>query len=59
MASTSLIRYLMVFEHFRELVIRQLKWTAAETWQAKITTRKLEISNEKLKVRHEGTNEYS
>ncbi|XP_063825747.1 dynein regulatory complex protein 10-like [Ostrinia nubilalis] len=40
--------YLLTFEQFRELMVRQLHMTAAEELATKISTRKLEASNEKL-----------
>ncbi|KAL0882959.1 hypothetical protein ABMA27_016452 [Loxostege sticticalis] len=40
--------YLLTFEHFRDLTVRQMHMTAAEELATKIKTRKLEGSNEKL-----------
>lgn len=38
----------MTLEKFRELMMRQMETTAAEELAAKINTRKLEASNQKL-----------
>ncbi|CAH0715359.1 unnamed protein product, partial [Brenthis ino] len=46
--SASGIEYLLTLEHFRQLMVRQMETTAAEELAAKIKTRKLEASNEKL-----------
>nr|XP_021200157.2 dynein regulatory complex protein 10 isoform X1 [Helicoverpa armigera] len=40
--------FLLEFEHFRELMVKQMETTAAEELSAKINTRKLESSNERL-----------
>ncbi|XP_032517567.1 dynein regulatory complex protein 10-like [Danaus plexippus] len=45
---TSGVEYLLTLEQFRELMIRQMDTTAAEELAAKLNTRKLENSNEKL-----------
>ncbi|XP_072949440.1 dynein regulatory complex protein 10-like [Epargyreus clarus] len=42
------LNYLLTFEHFRELMVKQMATTAAEELAAKINTRKLQASNEKL-----------
>ncbi|XP_052753336.1 dynein regulatory complex protein 10-like [Galleria mellonella] len=42
------LEYLLTFEHFRDLMVTQMNTTAAEELAAKINTRKLEASNEKL-----------
>lgn len=42
------MEYLLTLEQFRELMIRQMDTTAAEELAAKLNTRKLENSNEKL-----------
>ncbi|CAH2237407.1 jg11262 [Pararge aegeria aegeria] len=43
------LEYLLVLEQFRDLMVRQMDTTAAEELTAKINTRKLEGSNEKLR----------
>ncbi|CAH1638348.1 unnamed protein product [Spodoptera littoralis] len=40
--------FLMELEHFRDLMVRQMEATAAEELSAKISTKKLEASNESL-----------
>ncbi|CAK1580502.1 unnamed protein product [Parnassius mnemosyne] len=42
------LKYLIAFESFRDLMIKQMETTAAEELAIKIKTRKLEASNEKL-----------
>ncbi|CAH2095989.1 unnamed protein product [Euphydryas editha] len=42
------MEYLLTLEKFRELMVRQMETTAAEELSAKINTRKLEASNQKL-----------
>ncbi|XP_053609800.1 dynein regulatory complex protein 10 isoform X2 [Plodia interpunctella] len=50
------LAYLLTLEQFRELMVIQMSTTAADELAAKINTRKLEASNEKL-IEH--INEYS
>ncbi|KAF9423888.1 hypothetical protein HW555_000946 [Spodoptera exigua] len=42
--------FLMELEHFRDLMVRQMETTAAEELYAKISTKKLETSNERLEA---------
>ncbi|XP_047503935.1 dynein regulatory complex protein 10-like isoform X1 [Pieris napi] len=42
------LEYLLTLEHFRDLMIKQMDTTAAEELAAKLNTRKLEGSNERL-----------
>lgn len=42
------MEYLITLEKFRELMVRQMETSAAEELAAKINTRKLEASNQKL-----------
>ncbi|XP_041979274.1 dynein regulatory complex protein 10-like isoform X2 [Aricia agestis] len=42
------LRYLLTLERFRELMIKQMEITAEEELTTKISTRKLQASNEKL-----------
>ncbi|XP_059052189.1 dynein regulatory complex protein 10-like [Achroia grisella] len=46
--SNNSLEYLLTFEHFRDLMVTQMNRTAAEELADKISTRKLEASNEKL-----------
>ncbi|XP_045498644.1 dynein regulatory complex protein 10-like isoform X1 [Colias croceus] len=50
------LEYLLTFEKFRDLMVQQMETTAAEELAAKLNTRKLEGSNQKL---IEKINEYT
>uniref|UniRef100_A0A2H1V0I2 Dynein regulatory complex protein 10 n=1 Tax=Spodoptera frugiperda TaxID=7108 RepID=A0A2H1V0I2_SPOFR len=45
---TPAFEFLMELEHFRDIMVRQMETTAAEELSAKISTKKLEASNESL-----------
>ncbi|CAH2048761.1 unnamed protein product, partial [Iphiclides podalirius] len=53
---TPSLKYLLAFENFRDLMVKQMETTAAEELAMKLKTRKLEASNEKL---IEKINEYT
>lgn len=48
------LEYLLALEKFRDLMVKQMSITAAEDLEAKLMTRKLEVSNAKLKAKMAG-----